>query len=126
MTSIAGLTPDVQRRIRMERRILRKLLTTIVQHGMWCEIDNGEECSNASNKVSYLMDFAGATDMETVGFGIEDTTQVKGYKWKGWFNLVYGNSGWDVISDYSANQVTEMIMAAGVDEIIDKVERGVK
>ncbi len=122
MRSIKDLHPDVQRRMRMERRILRKLLTTIIEHGMWCEIDNGEECSNPSNNVNYLMEFSAATDIETVGFGTADTTQDKGYKWRGWFNLVYGNSGWDLISDYSFNQVTDMIMEAGVDELIEKVE----
>lgn len=28
----------------------------------------------------------------------------------GWLFFVYGNDGWDVLSDYSANQVTEAVV----------------
>jgi hypothetical protein len=37
----------------------------------------------------------------------------------GWVNPVFGNDGWDVISDYSGNELTEKLLA-GANEISDQ------
>jgi hypothetical protein len=39
-----------------------------------------------------------------------------------WFRMIYGNDGFDVICDYTANDVCETIYKA-VESLIDKYER---
>jgi hypothetical protein len=45
-------------------------------------------------------------------------------KQHGWFFLVYGNSGWDLVSDYSVGTVTDAIWNKVISPLADKMEEG--
>ena len=87
---------NVQQRIAIEKRILRHVVEQFLQRGFLLSVYDGEEYTvkKSDNKEAIL-----AALMTTD----EDMIQVWGkgaVRPRGSVQFVYGNDGWDVISDY--------------------------
>lgn len=95
------LDPAVVKRIRIEKRIVRTVVTEAHRLGYEFIIDNGggldEEITTSG--VSQTMKEMMATDDDRL-YITKDGLSV------GWVHFVYGNDGWDVISDYTVNLET--------------------
>lgn len=81
----------VHARINVEKRIVRSLVNELIDGGFILSLDNGdEEIIDCGDAVKFLKHTA-KTDEEKI------------YARKGdvrtWAHLVYGNDGWDVVSD---------------------------
>ena len=90
----------------MEKAIIRAFVTKAVDMGYTISVNNGEDwevklCIN----VPHIMGVLGATDSDTLVVRRADGSLV------GWAFFVYGNSGWDVLSDYADNKVMGWLLA---------------
>ena len=106
---------NVKMRQLVERRIARRLVMDAIAVGYAINIDNGGddyELPAPSVKTKEILDTMFATDDEKL-------VMFKDGKRMGWVWFVYGNDGWDVISDYTTN--LEHIMA-GASPLSDKYQ----
>lgn len=107
------LPPEVQKRQKVERRIVRRLIFDALKAGFSFNVNNGgdtNELPAPTNKAKDVLATMFATDSEHL-------LLYKDGKSFGWVFLVYGNDGWDVVSDYSIN--LEPVMA-GATQLADK------
>lgn len=109
---------ELANRIRTEGKIARKLVCIGLEVCGQADVHDGEEwvltrCANAGK----VMDALFSTDDDRIRFRSPDGTK------NAVFYLVYGNDGYDVISDYTANETAEAIMAQ-VQPYIDNLEAG--
>jgi hypothetical protein len=77
----------------IERSIVRTLLTKAIKNGFTIALDNGEEVIPLQGTVKSMMNLMMSVD--------EETLLLKKDGKKGAVALVYGNTGWDVIHDYT-------------------------
>jgi len=104
------------KRIRCEGRIVAALVAAGLARGYTVSVSDGEEFTiNRSTDAAAILAATFSTDMDTLRFREADGTSV------GWFDLVYGNDGYDVISDHSANKGSEELMA-DIQPVIDREE----
>jgi hypothetical protein len=78
---------------RIERAIVRSILTKAIKNGYSIALDNGEEAMPLQGSVKEMMSAMMSVD--------EETLLLKKDGKKGAIALVYGNTGWDVIHDYT-------------------------
>ena len=78
---------------RIERAIVRTLLTKAIKNGYSIALDNGEEVIPLQGTVKSMLGVMMSVD--------EETLLLKKDGKKGAIALVYGNTGWDVIHDYT-------------------------
>lgn len=101
---------SIKLRQELERRIARAFVRAALAKGYTVSINNGgdeDELTRSSN-VPEILAAMFQTDDE---FVIINKTDENGQPQRvGWVHFVYGNDGWDVISDYSANDATEELM----------------
>lgn len=96
-------------RIDVERKIATKLVKALLDAGYALATDEGEHHfygeSNPTRDHQTVLDALMTTDEEHLGvFDAEEATgQLRVARPFGWVYLVYGNDGWDVISDYTVN-----------------------
>lgn len=96
---------NIKTRQQIERRIAKQIVKSALAQGYSISLDNGgeqyeiEQASKASDIHKEMF----ATDEETLAF-------FKDGKCRGVVFLVYGNDGYDVINDHTANEVTDNIM----------------
>jgi hypothetical protein len=105
---------SVKMRQMVEREIITRLVADALAAGYTLGVNDGEEttlqrCKDAGQVLSALF----TTDEDWLL--VYDATG----KQIGWVRLIYGNDGWDVISDYTVN--LESIMQ-GANEVSDKYE----
>lgn len=86
---------NLRRRLEMEKIIGDKLVDLLIEAGYDLSIDNGGDCLELpwTRDAAEVKAAMRATDDEMIlarKDGVENTVK-----------LVYGNSGWDVINDYS-------------------------
>lgn len=87
---------DVKRRQKVERMIVRRIVTDAIRLGYTVDVNDGEEVTvMASTSVRKVMAAVMTTD--------EDYLILHKGKKRGWVRLVYGNDGWDVVNDYTTN-----------------------
>lgn len=93
---------DTCSRIRLELRIVRKLVSSLTADGWYITVDNGdmEEIRN-SRKVTDIMKVVFLTDEDFLYVSKKPTPE--GEQYDAFVMLIYGNDGWDVISDYSVS-----------------------
>jgi hypothetical protein len=84
---------SVQHRARLERRIVRSLVTELLAHGLTLAVFNGEECYPATNDRQLLYSQLIETDEDIIDV-------MSGDIHKGSIKLTYGNDGFDVMSDW--------------------------
>lgn len=95
-----SLAPAVRQRITCERAIARALAKEAIARGYVVSVFNGENCEiEYSRNVSKIVAALGTTDEEWLR--IRQPLESGKYRRIGEFYLVYGNSGYDVVSDYS-------------------------
>lgn len=89
---------SVKLRQELERKIVKAAITSLLDAGFTIEVDNGgdEPELAASTSKSAILKACFLTDDERLYVS-------KNGKAFGWVLLVYGNDGWDVISDYTVN-----------------------
>lgn len=94
----------VRDRQKTELRIAARLLADIYAGPHHVEIDNGDDVVSCSS-VERALDEMFEVDDERIIVQDHNDNPV------GWIRLVYGNCGWDVIADYSDNEVTRKLVA---------------
>lgn len=111
--------PEGARRMELERRMASALVKECLRRGFSLTVNNGED-STVVKSTSYraVMDALWQTDEEYLM--LHDATGKK----HGWFFLVYGNDGWDLISDYSMNNATNDIWNEVISPLADRMEAG--
>ena len=115
---LAKLDKSVARRIRVEQKIARKLIDIVLAKGYNISVNDGEEwVLLRSQSVKAICDAMMTTDEDKWQIRRTDQMPVG----KVWF--VYGNDGYDVVSDYSDNPDMEEIMAE-LKVYVDKLEAG--
>ncbi len=107
---------DNQERQSVERRVVEAAAQGLVDAGFSIAVYDGEELvTDVTDDVSSVMEALFATDEEFLYAYNGDGKHV------GWVHLVYGNSGWDVISDNTDNLEDALIAATELaDEIADQ------
>lgn len=89
---------QVAKRRTLERRVVRHAVRALKAAGYSLRLHDGEAWSTPHRaSETQIMDAMQATDMERLYAFNDDGKSV------GALVLVYGNSGWDVISDYSTS-----------------------
>ena len=97
------LTPETipnaaaRARITIERKIVLRLIDDLLAAGCELSVFDGEELYPSTTDRAAVIDAVMNTDA--------DTLMVRRARdgLKGWVELVYGNDGWDVISDYTVS-----------------------
>lgn len=96
MTIIScGTHPSVRARQMVEEAIARRVVTDAIAAGYSLAVDNGEETGEKSNIIEVIMRELGTTDEDTISF-YKNSKQREGFVY-----LVYGNSGHDVMANWS-------------------------
>lgn len=108
---------NVEQRIALETQIVNKLLAEILIAGHRVRIENGGDEDFESNDLNLLMKEVNATDEEYINIVDSVTGDIIG-----WFWLVYGNDGYDVIADHTCNNDT-MAIVDKVQPLIDQLEQ---
>jgi len=101
-------------RIKLEKQIVRAIVNRALANGWSIDVYDGEEWTvKKSVSTSQTMKATMTTDEDVLRF--RDADGVVGI-----VSLVYGNDGWDVVSDHSANDRMEAFMEP-INELSDKL-----
>jgi hypothetical protein len=87
----SAIDATVQARINIEKRIVRSLVNELIDAGFVLSLDNGEDEVNDVADASQFLKHTAQTDEERI-YARKGDVQT-------WAHLVYGNDGYDVISD---------------------------
>jgi hypothetical protein len=110
------------RRIDGERRIASALVRAILDAEYDVGVNDGEETTVAStNNAKKAIDALFTTDEDyiLVMSRVTPGTQI------GWFWFIYGNDGYDVISDYAGNKVCDDLVKS-IESVVKKVEKATR
>lgn len=92
---------SVKPRINIERRIVTSLVDEFLFQGFALSVDDGDGVENLAVKNSsnrkQILEALGNTDEDQLGVIKLGTGCI------GWIKLIYGNDGWDVMSDWHTN-----------------------
>ena len=108
---------SVRMRQRVEKMIARRVILDGLKAGFAFNVNNGgdeNELPANSTNVKEILAAMFATDDEYLLFYKPGENRRIG-----WVRFVYGNGGWDVISDYTTN-LTKFIESGAVATIVDK------
>lgn len=89
------LSPAVRDRVKIERRIVKHLVRELLGHGFELSVNDGEELHPRTTDAETLFSQLMETDMDTLHVYWPTSDDPLGVA------LVYGNDGWDVMSDWS-------------------------
>ena len=99
-----GQVMNLDQRNAIEKDIYKRIVQDALILGYTISVFDGEEYAlNQSENYFNIIEAGFSTDAETLIF-YQDKQCI------GSVDLVYGNTGWDVISDYSDNEDTEFIL----------------
>lgn len=99
----------------IEKKIFSKVVKTALEKGYALSVFDGEEYPiKESYKYSDIMAEFGATDDEYLVIHDVD-------KKIGWVRFIYGNDGYDVISDYTYNETMEYLLEPA-EQLANKLE----
>ena len=109
---------DVAKRIDIERQMVSALVRHALAEGMTVSVDDGgdELALEKSSSYADIFDAVGATDTDVLILHRADGSKV------GWFQLIYGNDGYDVVADYGVNETTDHIWNTVVQPLADRLE----
>jgi len=100
----------VEFRQRIERVIAYRIIKDALKAGLFLTLNDGEEdVVDVSNDEKKLRDALMTTDEDVLFFhrAADDIS------WFGWVRLIYGNDGWDVMSDYTTT-LEELLTGANL------------
>jgi len=111
VTIDSTLAPAVRARRAIERRIIRQVCKSALAAGYAVSVDCGEGLEiRRSRSLGKIMAAIMATDEDRLLFHkpTDDLAELRhdgAYQVRpfAWAYLVYGNDGWDVVSDYTTN-----------------------
>jgi hypothetical protein len=106
-------------RIDAERRICSAIVKYALANEILVSVCDGEEWTvKKSDKYKTIMDALFSTD--------EDILQLRSKTGEnlGRFILIYGNDGFDVVSDYTITETTEKVWNEVIKPLSDKIESG--
>lgn len=104
------------KRMEMERRMASALVKAILDRGYTVSVDNGEDWAiSRSRSYRAVMDALWQTDEEYVLAYSADGKRA------GTFFLVYGNDGYDLIADFTDNDVCRAIWDEVLSPLSDKL-----
>lgn len=107
-----SLSPSVQQRITCEREIICAIAQAAIDRGLYVSVYNGENFEvKRTQSVKAVFDALSTTDEDYIHI------HEAGGKPVGSFYCIYGNSGWDVISDYSWIDTAERNTQTVMDEL---------
>ena len=114
---------NISKRIDIEKRIYSRIVKDALSLGFNVSVWDGEEYAlKHSTKYSDIMEAGFSTDQDVlVIYRTMDDWTVGDAGRVGFVSLVYGNCGWDVISDYTYNDEMENLLK-GADELASKLE----
>lgn len=109
---------DVKQRQDIERQIISKLVTDILDAGYAISVDDGgeEPAITKSTNHENIMAAVMLTDEDQIV-----VHQQYGRRIVGFVFLVYGNDGWDVINDYSTT-LEDLGILKGAEALADELE----
>lgn len=108
------------KRIKTEGKIAAALIATLLAKGAVLNL-NDDSHGNGDWTVENSTDKAAIIQaMFTTDGDLLEAHDAEG-TWLGWFQFIYGNDGYDVISDYTANEFCEAIMEE-IQPVIDRAE----
>jgi len=107
---------DLAKRLKMERRICTALVGSCLRRGYLISVHDSEEwvVKKSTDKAEILAALA-STDSDTIR--IRDVLGMSA----GSFELIYGNDGWDVVADYTDNEVCNAIWEQVIEPLSDKL-----
>lgn len=109
---------NVETRQKIERQIARKTAKDLIAAGYSVAVFDGEEIAlEASTDVRAIMAAMFSTDEDYL-FAMTPSEDGK-MKRAGWVRFIYGNTGFDVINDYTTNLETAL---AGTNALADQLE----
>ena len=116
-SAIAKGWKEGAQRMRLEKRMASALVTACLSRGYSITVDNGEDRPiKKSHSYTAVMNELWQTDEERVfiydGFG----------KRCGVFFLVYGNDGYDLVADYSDNDICNAIWSEVLSPLADRLQ----
>jgi hypothetical protein len=98
---MTGDTPAVRARQRIEQKIALTAVKQLLAEGYLLGVNDGEETTvHHSRDASAIEAALFTTDEDYIYVYIDDEDPID-LRPDYWVRLVYGNDGWDVISDYS-------------------------
>lgn len=101
-------------RQRMECHIVMAIIKAALAAGYAISVDDGDDVVLSHSKdAAAITGSMMSTDNDELSFHKRQVTNKLEGSWEqiGWVRLVYGNSGYDVISDYSDNTLTAAILS---------------
>lgn len=110
------------KRLIAERRIGRELVKTILRRGYILRVHDGEEYSPFFTTQGNAFKWMFSTDEDVIHAYTKTNATPGSIARVAWFHLVYGNSGYDVISDHAANDIGNAI-AADLQPLTDRMEK---
>lgn len=88
----------LQNRIKLEQRIVKMTVDALLAKGYTLSVFDGEEEHTATKERKAIIDALMETDEDYLNVSSSDNTVNLG-----WIRFIYGNDGYDVISDYTTN-----------------------
>lgn len=108
----------VANRIELERKMVSALVRHALAEGMTVSVNDGDEWTLVkSDSYEAIFDALCTTDTDTIMLRRADGSKV------GWFQLIYGNDGYDVIADYGVNEDTDRIWNTVIEPLADRLEK---
>jgi hypothetical protein len=128
-SDIKGLVPSIQRRVRLEEKVVKAIYNAVKEKAHRIRLHDGEEWANDNVKSwAELKNDMHQCDEEWLQIVFKPGTftdeVMSGIKHRCTLWLVYGNDGYDVVADcvYNSQQVYDFISPI-MDEASDKAER---
>ncbi len=104
------------KRIKIEGKIAAALIDALLARGLQLSVHDSEEFTvTKSTDKGEVIRALFTTDMDSIHGHTADG------KAACWWSMIYGNSGWDVISDFSANDLSEEVWNE-LKPVLDKAE----
>lgn len=113
------LEPAIQKRVRMEMQIAQRVVRDAIKAGWRLTVDYGEDELPVENSASVERVVAALLECDEEYLILRRFDGNGAQTAKGWVRFVYGNSGWDVICDYSVN--IEGVLA-GAEALAERLE----
>jgi hypothetical protein len=123
------MTITVEQRQDIEKQIVSTLVEQALKRDFFISVWDGEEWAlRFSTNQEAIMKEMFATDEEMLVFHCQSDVQGLDPRRLGTATLIYGNSGWDVISDYSWSDTSYQIMhdllsKGPVQDLVDRLEK---
>lgn len=117
--ALARRDRDLAARLEAERRMARALVKACLDRGHLISVNDGEEwvVHRSANKAE-IMKALFSTDEDYLHLRSPAGEKL------GWFRLIYGNEGYDVVSDHSSNDICDAIWNEVISPLSDKISAG--